>query len=694
MRGEIDKKIYIVEYKSRIILDENETISIIEKAKESLEKNADLHEVDIMKIYYLIGVGYFRMTKYDESIEYLNKSIELAKKLFEEYYLAKAYGWKALDCLNTFRSAEYEENFNIAENKLRYLKQYDDLACLCSRIACNLYRGERSKDEMQIIINKAEEYLKKFESNLSSECYLAIGQMYSLKLNDFNNAIDHYYKSLELARKYNSTHIEVMVLYHLGVGYLQLNLKNESAQIFFEILKDKKFGEYYIVQSAVAVELIRILVEKKIYLEEIDLYIDKAKECIGKIGISKREQFEMVLDVIIITSNITIKKHEASQYINRLKEIKDRYYEYGNKFTFSNFDYDIEELYGEIYYSLGEYEKALKHHKLLLNLSKKYEVTFLIKSYNYLAKDYEAINDYEKAYFYMKEANKALIEIEHRDLVQKYVGVYKNYEKLREQEKEKEDFFANLSHELKTPINIIYSSMQLLKLFKDEDGFKDMFIKYERSIRQNCLRLSRLVNNIIDISKIESGALYANFVNYDIVKLAKDVATSVLSYVEINKVKLIFNSDIDEFMIICDPNFIERVLLNLLSNAIKFSKEEGNIYLNVYLKDKYVVLEVKDEGIGIPANMQKQVFERFVQLDKSLSRRKEGSGIGLSIVKMLVEMHNGYIEIESEEMKGSTFKVFLPYKGLGNITKFRTCNNYNVNIERVSAELSDIYELI
>ena len=82
-------------------------------------------------------------------------------------------------------------------------------------------------------------------------------------------------------------------------------------------------------------------------------------------------------------------------------------------------------------------------------------------------------------------------------------------------------------------------------------------------------------------------------------------------------------------------------MLNLLSNAIKFSKEKGNIDVNVYLKDKYVVLEVKDNGIGIPITMQQKIFERFVQLDKSLSRKKEGSGIGLSLVKILVEIHNG-----------------------------------------------------
>ena len=206
--------------------------------------------------------------------------------------------------------------------------------------------------------------------------------------------------------------------------------------------------------------------------------------------------------------------------------------------------------------------------------------------------------------------------------------------------------------------------------------------------------MNRLVNNIIDLTKLDSGALNPNFVNYDIVKLTKYIAESVLSYVEINNVNLTFSSSIEEFIIICDPTFIERIVLNLLSNAIKFSKEKGNIDVNVYLKDKYVVLEVKDNGIGIPITMQQKIFERFVQLDKSLSRKKEGSGIGLSLVKILVEIHNGYIELESKEGNGSIFRVYLPNENDNSMIKVKSCNEYNVNIERVYAELSDIYELI
>lgn len=659
MIAEIDKWIYSLEYKSDTISDKD-LHSVIDNASKALESNDKLEDVEIMKLYYLLGIGLFRINQYDKSIEHLNITIQYGKKLFDEYYLAKAYGWNSINYLNTFSIKEYEECFNIAENKLRYLRQYDDLAVLCTRVSCNLYRGQRFKDEIQAVLNKTEGYLKKFESSLSAQCYLGIGQIYSLVLNNFDAAVDHYYRALELARKYDVPRIECTVLYQIGAGYCQLNLKNECIGIFRQMLVDRRFEEFYVIQSASAIELIRVLIEKEMHLDKIETYIKKCEKAIDKIGLIKGQQFKLVFDITIINYNIRIKKHDVKQYLSKMKEIEEKYYSYGNTFLFTNFDYDIQEVYGEIYYKLKEYDKALKHHKLLLNLANKYEVTFLIKAYNYLARDYEAVGDYKEAYFYIEKANKAIVEIEHRELVRKYVRVYKNYERLRGQEKEKHDFFATLSHELKTPINVIYSTIQLLNLFKDRDEqeFKNIYLKYEKSLKQNCLRMNRLVNNIIDLTKLDSGALNPNFVNYDIVKLTKDIAESVLS------------------------------------NAIKFSKEKGNIDVNVYLKDKYVVLEVKDNGIGIPITMQQKIFERFVQLDKSLSRKKEGSGIGLSLVKILVEIHNGYIELESKEGNGSIFRVYLPNENDNSMIKVKSCNEYNVNIERVYAELSDIYELI
>ena len=123
---------------------------------------------------------------------------------------------------------------------------------------------------------------------------------------------------------------------------------------------------------------------------------------------------------------------------------------------------------------------------------------------------------------------------------------------------------------------------------------------------------------------------------------------------------------------------IERVMLNLLSNAIKFSKENKSIYVDVLVSDDSVEINVKDEGIGISKQNRKAIFERFVQADKSLTRENEGSGIGLSIVKSIVDLHGGYISVESKVGRGSTFKILLPHKNDNHIDyKIYDIDNYN-----------------
>jgi signal transduction histidine kinase len=152
---------------------------------------------------------------------------------------------------------------------------------------------------------------------------------------------------------------------------------------------------------------------------------------------------------------------------------------------------------------------------------------------------------------------------------------------------------------------------------------------------------------------------------------------------------------VEEKIIACDPEKIERIMLNLLSNAVKFSKSGGRIEVNLYNKDEKVLISVKDNGIGIPEDKLGVIFERFRQVDKSLTRNHEGSGIGLSLAKSLVEMHGGTIFVKSEIGKGAEFVVELPTAVL--LKEEPRCSAGNSgkkdNFEKVSIEFSDIYDL-
>jgi PAS domain S-box-containing protein len=257
------------------------------------------------------------------------------------------------------------------------------------------------------------------------------------------------------------------------------------------------------------------------------------------------------------------------------------------------------------------------------------------------------------------------------------------------------EFFANISHELRTPLNMILGSIQLISIMDNDHELTDSDIKikkYMSIIKQNCYRLLRLVDNLIDITKIDAGYLEISLKNDDIVKVVEDIVQSVATYVESKGLELIFDTDIEEKYMAFDADKIERIMLNLISNAIKFTRLRGQVYVNIYDKQDTIAITVRDTGIGIPPEKHKEVFERFMQVDKSLSRKREGSGIGLSLVKSLVEMHGGSVYINKEVTQGSEFVIELPVKILDEIRE----SNENLSIaenyiERIKVEFSDIY---
>jgi len=258
--------------------------------------------------------------------------------------------------------------------------------------------------------------------------------------------------------------------------------------------------------------------------------------------------------------------------------------------------------------------------------------------------------------------------------------------------KSQEELIVNISHELKTPLNVIYSTVQLLKLYYSNgslDENKDSVIKYIDSMKQNCYRLTRLINNIVDTSKIEAGYFVLNLSNNNIVEVIEEIVMSVTNYTESKGINIIFDMDIEVKVIACDPEKIERIVLNLLSNAIKFSEFGDEILVEVKDKNEFVEISVKDNGIGMEEKDLKMIFDRFKQLDSSLSRNSEGMGIGLSLVKSIIELHGGSIYVESELGKGSKFTVMLPSNEVFKENMLYKSKMRSKN-ENIRVELSDI----
>lgn len=261
----------------------------------------------------------------------------------------------------------------------------------------------------------------------------------------------------------------------------------------------------------------------------------------------------------------------------------------------------------------------------------------------------------------------------------------------------KMEFFINMSHELKTPLNLIFTSTQLIESLYNKNKIKDDGICIDRHIqitKQNSYRLLKIINDLIDFTKMESGFYKLRMENRDIISLVESISMSVVSYANIKGIDIIFDTDSEELIMGIDVNAIERIVLNILSNAIKFTPSGGSIYINMYDRGETLDIVIQDTGIGIEADKIDLIFDRFNDVNKGFIGNVYGSGIGLSMVKSMINLIGAEINVESEYGKGTKFTITLDvYEAselkLSNNDSYST--NGNNNIERLIVDMTDIY---
>ena len=229
-------------------------------------------------------------------------------------------------------------------------------------------------------------------------------------------------------------------------------------------------------------------------------------------------------------------------------------------------------------------------------------------------------------------------------------------------EQNKNNYFVNLSHELRTPLNVLSSIQQLIKDLcnKEETIPSEKISSYMDMMGRNTFRLLNLINNLIDNSKIENNYYTLTKTDEDIVNLVEDTIFDMKSHIDKKGIEIIFDTDIEEKIVRCDKTEIERCIVNLISNAVKFTPTGGLIEVTVTDLFDRVKISVKDNGIGISEENKKLIFNRFSQVIDDKSESKGGSGLGLTICKQLITLHNGDIYVESEIGVGSEFIIILP----------------------------------
>ena len=263
----------------------------------------------------------------------------------------------------------------------------------------------------------------------------------------------------------------------------------------------------------------------------------------------------------------------------------------------------------------------------------------------------------------------------------------KTIQLLQDTQQVQNHFFTNISHEFRTPLTLILGpAKKILERTKDFETKEDA-----TTIHRSALKLNMLANQLLDLSRIEAGKMKLKTREQNLVPIIKEIVSSFQSFAESRHLNLIFNSEKEEISVYLDKDIIDKIMSNLISNAIKFTPKYGEIKITISLpklksshekgklkskadllyerrkaghdkfqNDTFIEISVSDSGIGIPKEQIDKIFDRFFQVDNRLSREYEGTGIGLSLTRELIELHKGKISVISREGKGSTFSIFLP----------------------------------
>lgn len=255
-----------------------------------------------------------------------------------------------------------------------------------------------------------------------------------------------------------------------------------------------------------------------------------------------------------------------------------------------------------------------------------------------------------------------------------------------------ENFLINISHDLRSPVNSILSVLQCLKYLNGDNSkeIKEKTNEYRKIIKRNSLKIIKLIDNLIDTTKLEGDNYKLNKTDIDIVNVVESIVDSIEVYANQKNINIIFDTNVEEFIINADLEAIDRIVMNLLSNAIKFSPIDETIEVTLNAEKNKVHISVKDNGMGIAEEEQKKIFNRFEQATNSKRIEGKGSGIGLDLVSYLVKGHGGKIELKSKLNEGSEFIVTLPIGKLNIIEEKHELMSRN-KVEQLEIEFSDIY---
>ena len=253
-----------------------------------------------------------------------------------------------------------------------------------------------------------------------------------------------------------------------------------------------------------------------------------------------------------------------------------------------------------------------------------------------------------------------------------------------------ENFLLNISHDLRGHLNVILSVMQIMN-YGNESVTDKKISEYMGIVKRNSLKMLKLINNLIDTTKLENNYYVLNKKNIDIISMVESTVNCIDKYAKQKNIQLIFDTNKEECITAIDPEVLDRIIMNLLSNAIKFSYSNTNVYIDIFVVNNKIKLSLRDEGPGISEEYQAKIFSRFYQLSKKSDNDIIGSGIGLDLVNYLVKTMDGDIKLESKNGQGCEFILNFPISIVEEKDDYCLNDNKSNKIQMLEVEFSDIY---
>lgn len=519
--------------------------------------------------------------------------------------------------------------------------------------------------------------------------YSMIGEAYQ-RQNKMKEALSSYLKGLELAEKKNEKSLAGTIYNGIGVCYFYLNNPGKAEQYLEQAAQAKKEAKDYKYYALIAANLAAL----QIVNQSFDASIKTLKEAEKTLLKNKQEEYLSTIYNSLGAAYLTLHPDSSIYYYEKSLEISARQKNYLSMMT------ALQNM-GDYYLEQKQYSKAIEYMKRAIATNEKRpEDQYKPALFERISTLYDSIQDYKNAYHYKKletetrqrifsvEKQKEIDELEiryqsekkekeiqqHKREIEKAKNrqtillfsaialflvagfiiylVFQRKKITREFEQEKLRLFENIFHEIRTPLTLIDGPIQVMKQHADPSGQEQLSL-----MERNSKKLFYLVNELLDASKLGKGSYQLSYTTGNIHEYIERISGQFTNEAASKGIRMQTEQTQDEKLYSFPSDALEKILSNLIGNAVKYSPGGSEIYVTSQIREQEIIIVVKDTGPGIPEKEQKKIFRRFFRGKQAAD--VNGTGIGLSIVKELVDLSKGKITLYSDS-KGTVFTVAIP----------------------------------